>query len=74
MVAFGNPPYNLVRLFRDKEIDGVYVLEESTSSPLIESNLNTWGYKEAIPVSTFCIDKPGITGTKLKWKMEATEV
>jgi len=71
MVAFGKPPYDLSRVFTDSAIDLVYSLGEPTSTPLIESNLNTWGFKESVPITTFCITKPGITGTKCKWKAEA---
>lgn len=70
MTAWGNPPYSVLRVFDDKEVDLVFSISEPASTPLTESDLSTWGYRERVPIATFCIDKPGITGEKLKWKAE----
>ena len=29
-----------------------------------------YGYEEDVPIEIYCIDKSGITGTKLMWKAE----
>ena len=70
MVAYSKPKYNIYRVFIDNAIDLIYSISEPTSSPLRESNLTTWGYKERVPITLFCIDKPGITATKCKTKAE----
>lgn len=70
LTAFGKPPYCIVRIFTDKAVDLIYSIDEPNSSPLIQADLSTWGYKENVPITTFCIDKPGITGEKVKWKAE----
>lgn len=70
LTAFGKPPYSIVRVFTDKEVDLIYSIGEPKSNPLMQIDLTPWGYKEHVPITTFCIDKPGITGEKLKWKAE----
>lgn len=70
MTAFGNPSYSIVRVFIDKDVDLVYSIGEPDSIPLIGTDLATWGYQEFVPIATFCIDKDGITGEKLKFTAE----
>lgn len=71
IVAFGMPDYSIIRVFKDKQIDLIFSIGEPTSTPLMGHDLSAYGYEEHVPIQTFCIDKSGITGTKLKWKAEA---
>jgi len=70
MTAFGKPPYSILRIFIDQDVDLVYSISEPKTTPLTESDTTTWGYKARVPIATFCIDKSGITGEKLKWKAD----
>lgn len=71
IVCFGNPPYPITRVFLDCDVDLVFTIAEPTSEPILDTDQTPSHYKERVPIFTFCIDKPGITGTKLKWKAEA---
>ena len=72
IVCFGNPEYPITRVFKEKGVDGVYSVAEPTSEALLDATTQApWGYRERVPIDVICIDKSGITGTKLKWKMEA---
>ena len=66
--AFGKPKYSIVRVFTDKEVDLIFSIEEPVSTPLMQYDMTTWGYREQVPILTYCIDKPTITGDLLKWK------
>lgn len=70
IVAFGNPDYPITKVFLTKGVDLVYSIGEPTSEPLLGADQTAYGYTEHVPIRTFCIDKTGITGTKLKWKAE----
>lgn len=71
IVAYGNPDYPITRVFKDKRIDVIFSLGEPDSEPMLNFDQTPYGYEEHVPITTFCIDKTGITGTKLKWKAEA---
>lgn len=71
IVAYADPDYPLVRVFNDKDVDLVFCVGDPNSKVLLDSDHYPIGYDEAVPITTFCIDKTGITGTKLKWKAEA---
>lgn len=71
IVAYGFPDYPLVRVFKDKGVDLVFSIGEPESEPLLGHDKYAYGYKERVPITTFCIDKTGISGTKLKWRAEA---
>lgn len=71
IVAFGMPDYSIIRIFKDKQIDLIFTVGEPNSTPLRNYDLSPYGYEEHVPIQIFCINKSGITGTKLKWKAEA---
>lgn len=71
IVAYGNPDYPITRVFKDKRVDLVFSIGEPESTPLMGHDQYAYGYEEHVPIRTYCIDKTGITGTKLKWKAEA---
>jgi hypothetical protein len=67
IVTYGNPDYPLVRVFKEKGVDLVFCIgtPDSTALPV------GVGYEERVPITIWCIDKTGITGTKLRWQAEA---
>jgi hypothetical protein len=70
IVAYGEPDYPLVRVFKEKGIDLIYSLGEHTSDSIIDSDHYPIGYKEHVPVATYCIGKTNIEGTKLMHQAE----
>ena len=65
------PDYPLILEFRDiANVDGIYLCGEPNSTPLIGHDRSIWGYEEHCPIFIASVDKSGITGTDLKWKME----
>lgn len=52
-------------------VDGLHLIGEPDSRPLIGASQTAYGYEEHVPVFVFTIDKAGITGAKLKRMMEA---
>jgi hypothetical protein len=67
IVAYADPDYPLVRVFFDKLVDLVFCVGTPDSIALPVGI----GYEENVPITIWCIDKTGITGTKLRWKAEA---
>jgi hypothetical protein len=67
IVAYADPDYPLVRVFFDKFVDLVFCVGTPDSIALPVGI----GYEENVPITIWCIDKTGITGTKLRWKAEA---
>jgi len=67
IVAFGKPNYPITKVFKTKGVDLVFSVSTPTSTPLMDPVTQApYGYEEHVPVETGCIDKFGITGTKLK--------
>lgn len=66
IVCYEKPDYPMERVYKDKGVDLLFLIHTPTT--------RTAGVKvryiEAIPIEIACIDKPGITGTKLRWKAE----
>jgi len=71
MIAFGYPPYPLYRVFKDAEIDGVFIIDQPTSTPLLSGDQVAYGYRELVPVTPSTIDKQNVYGPKLRWQMSA---
>ena len=71
IVCFGHPNYSLMRVFIDKEVDLIFILNKPESEPLFSGSPNPCGYRENVPIITACIDKIGITAEKLNWKAES---
>ena len=67
-VIYEYPPYPLEMEFNAETdaVDLLFLVGCPTSEPLIIHSR----YLERVPITIWCIDKPGITGTKLKWKAE----
>ena len=66
IVAYGKAPYPLSSVFIGKSVDLIFSIATPTTTALPMSV----GYEEHVPVSAWCVDKTGITGTKLRWKAE----
>jgi hypothetical protein len=72
VVMYANPDYPMVLEFKSpSNVDLIFAIGEPNSTPMIDSDKSPYGYEEHIPIRICCIDKTGITGTKLKWKAEA---
>jgi len=72
ITAFGKPNYPLTKVFKSKKVDLVFSVGVPNSTPMMDPVTQTpYGYEERVPIETFCIDKTGITGTKLQWKAAA---
>lgn len=70
IVAYGNPDYPILKVFIEKAVDLVFSIGEPESEALLGGDKYPYGYKEHVPIHTFCINKTGITGTELKGKAE----
>jgi len=66
IVFFANPPYSLKREFIDLGIDVLFCVGTPDSEALPVGR----GYIENVPITIWCINKTGITGTILRWKAE----
>jgi len=71
IIAYADPNYSLVHIFNDKAVDLVFCIGDPESQAVLDSDHYPIGYNEAVPITVWCIDKAGITGTKLRWKAEA---
>jgi len=75
LVMYEKPNYPMEREFRSVSatymVDLVFLVGEPTSEPMIDSDQTAYGYTEKVPIIAVCIDKTGITGTKLLWKATA---
>lgn len=71
-VIWAVPDYPLSGEFRASAnpVDLLYVIGKPVSNAMLDSDLTPYNYREEVPIETYCIDKTGITGTKLKWKAE----
>jgi len=73
-VIYMNPNYDILKEeFRvpSNPVDGLYAIGEPQSVPLYDVDQTIYGYEEHVPIFIFTIDKAGVTGTKLKERMEA---
>jgi len=71
IVAYGEPDYSMVRVFKTKGVDLVFSIGDPESTPMLKGDQTPYGYQEQVPISIFCIDKSNLTGTKVKWAAEA---
>lgn len=71
-VIWAVPDYPLSREFRasSNPVDLLFVVGKPDSKPMLDSDLTPYGYREEVPIETYCIDKSGVTATKLKWTAE----
>lgn len=70
IVAFGYPDYSLIHVFKEKCIDLIFSISDPDTEPLRDADQIIRNYREHVPITIWCIDKTGITGTKLRWKAE----
>jgi len=73
-IIYANPDYRLTLEFYAPydPVDLLYVIGTPNSTPLMDPvTQKPYGYEEHVPIEIVCIDKTGITGTKLRWKAEA---
>jgi hypothetical protein len=66
IVCFGSPDYPMERVFIDRGVDLIF----SIGTPDSEALPVGIGYIENVPITVFTVNKPGITGTKLRWTAE----
>ena len=71
-VIYANPPYPLLKEFMaaSSPVDLLFCIGEPNSTPILDFDQTPSRYEEHVPIMTRCIDKLGITGTKLKSKAE----
>lgn len=64
--------YPLVKEFRGvPSVDLLLLVGIPVSTPFYGHDVKAYGYRERVPTMICCIDKTGITGTKLLWKTVA---
>lgn len=70
---YEDPPYHLSREFRaaSNSVQGLYVVSQPNSTPLIQVGRAVHGYDEQVPIHICAVDSTDVTGTVLQWKMEA---
>lgn len=73
ITQFKDPDYPLSRVFKNpKNVDLIFSIGIPNSTPMMDPLTKApYGYEEHVPIITSCIDKSGITGTKLLWKAVA---
>lgn len=71
IVHFSDPPYPLkLVFFGDKNVDIIFSIDTPTTTSVLNWDGYIIGYREAVPIHIFTVDKTGITGTELRWKAE----
>lgn len=70
---FNEPPYTLKNEFRaaSSPVQGLYVVDESNSTALVNHDLLTYGYLEHVPVHVCTVNSTACNGEALLWKMIA---
>lgn len=71
-VMFADPNYDVLQEFRSPTdpLDGIYAIGESETGQLIDADRTVYGYDEHVPITVYAADKEGISGAKVKRKME----
>jgi hypothetical protein len=68
---YADPNYPLERVFfSPKNVDGMYLIDTADSTAITDWKHETYSYEEKLPITANCVTKHGITGNKLRWKME----
>ena len=72
-VIFKDPPYPILKEFYadSTPANALLCIGESRSTALLDTDQAPYGYEEHVPIRILCVDKIGVTGTKLKWTVEA---
>jgi len=71
IVAFGEPNYPILKVFKTKGVDLIFPIGTPSSKPIVSGDQIVRRYEEHVPFEWVCINKTGITGTKLRWKATA---
>jgi hypothetical protein len=71
LFAFDWPDYPLIRVFIDKDVDGVVSIGQASSKVILDTDHYPIGYDESVPITLCTVDKQGITGIKLLGQIEA---
>jgi len=69
MVVYGDAPYPVERVFTVTDL--VLCVQEPTSEPLMDTDGVPFNYAETVPIELTCVDKPGLTATKMVFTCEA---
>ena len=72
-VIFLDPDYDIIKEefhASSNPLDGLYAIGEPQSEPMYSADQTIHGYKEHVPIFIYTIAKVGVTGTKLKRRME----
>jgi len=72
-VIFKEPPYPILKEFYadSTPVNALLCIGEPRSTALLDTDQAPYGYEEHVPIEIKCVDKIGVTGTKLKWTVEA---
>lgn len=72
-VIFANKYYPLLEEFyaSSSPVDVLFCIGEPNSTALTDTDQAPYGYEEHVPIEIVCVDKLGVTGTKMKWTAEA---
>lgn len=56
IVCYSDPPYPLMRVFRDKYYDIIFAVSQPVSDPLVDGAQEIYGYEEHVPTHIFTLD------------------
>ena len=71
-VMWVEPDYPIEFEFvKGRTVDLIYGIGEPDTTPLVGHDKTIVGYEEQVPITIYCVDKDGRTGTKIKWQAEA---
>ena len=71
IVAFDEPDYPIIKVFKTKGVDLIFSIGTPNSTPIVSGDQVVRRYEEHVPFEWSCINKVGIAGTKLRWKATA---
>jgi hypothetical protein len=70
IIAYGEPNYPLLAVFKTRSLDLAFTIAEPESRPKMDFDHEPYGYEEHVGVHILTVDKLNISGTKLKWQGE----
>ena len=72
-VIFKKPPYPMIKEYyaSSSAVEVLFLIGKPSSKALLDTDQAPYGYEEHVPIRILCVDKIGVTGTKLKWTVEA---
>ena len=71
-IIYAYPNYPLIREFdaATNPVDLLFLIGKPNSTVLLQADQSPWGYEEHVPITVACVDKTGVSGTRLLWKGE----